>query len=226
MAKTKRNLLVGSGHTGRSQQANSFIIIGLLPGYTDTSSFSTLSMPDDESRVYRHQPTASRSTSLRVPESDTRKALNELRQRSGLNGQQLADLFGVSRRMVLYWASGEAMSAQNERHLNEVLDLLRLFDTGHAKQNRAWLLSPQDGSIPFELLCAKQYTELRQLLHPLHQRPRFRPAAGQILPPKSRPLAPEVLVDALQDKVHSEHGKTRVIKPVRAPKVVRDNTDA
>ena len=67
----------------------------------------------------------------------TRKAVSELRRISGLTWEQLAGLFGVSRRAVHFWASGKPLNATNHQRLMRVLDVVRGADVGqHAARVR------------------------------------------------------------------------------------------
>lgn len=144
-------------------------------------------------------------------------ALGELRRLSGLTWDQLSRVFGVSRRSLHFWASGKAMAATNEEHLQRLLVVARRIDRGSSSANRAALFAArEDGSIPFDLLTAGEYERVIALL-----------GAGEVgraAPPKlstqaqtaRAPSAPDELVGALQDRVHREGGKTRVARSVRA----------
>lgn len=143
-------------------------------------------------------------------------ALGELRRLSGLTWDQLSRVFGVSRRSLHFWASGKAMAATNEEHLQRLLVVVRRIDRGSASANRAALFGArEDGSIPFDLLTAGEYERVVSLLGTGE--------IGRAAPPKlsaqtqaaRAPSAPGELVGALQDRVHREGGRTRVAKSVR-----------
>lgn len=70
-------------------------------------------------------------------------------ERSGLTWEQLARLFGVSRRAVHSWASGSRVSA---RHLEAIYDLAGRLSSraGDPEDNRAWLLDSSSGSSVYE----------------------------------------------------------------------------
>lgn len=68
-------------------------------------------------------------------------ALGEIRRRTGMTWDQLADYFSVSRRAVHHWASGAKMTAKNEQNVYKLLTHLRLGETGSPQANRAALLS-------------------------------------------------------------------------------------
>lgn len=70
--------------------------------------------------------------------------VRRLRADSGLTWEQLAKLFGVSRRAVHLWANGGRMNAANIEHLSRLLDLLAAEHSGlTSEQRRAALLGPQ-----------------------------------------------------------------------------------
>lgn len=92
-------------------------------------------------------------TALRVSEpsaaltATSATLVRRLWDASGLTGEQLARLFGVSRRAVHLWASGGRMNAANHEwlaHLTAVVDAL----PGHTSaQRRAALLAPREHGV-------------------------------------------------------------------------------
>lgn len=143
-------------------------------------------------------------------------AIGELRRLSGLTWDQLARLFNVSRRSLHFWASGKAMSASNEEHLQRILAAVRRIDQGSAQANRALLLGVrEDGSSFFDLLAAGRY---QHVVSPVRASKALRHSPAK--PTKETlmaraPQPPEALVDALQDPIHRVGGKVRVAKSVR-----------
>jgi transcriptional regulator with XRE-family HTH domain len=81
-----------------------------------------------------------------VAASDSVRSIYE---RSGLTWEQLARLFGVSRRAVHSWASGSRVSA---RHLEAIFDLAGQLARRVATpdENRAWLMDSSAGASPYE----------------------------------------------------------------------------
>jgi transcriptional regulator with XRE-family HTH domain len=143
-------------------------------------------------------------------------AIGELRRLSGFTWDQLARIFNVSRRSLHFWASGKAMAATNEEHLQRLLSVVRKIDRGSAGANRAALLSArEDGSLPFDLLVAGDYDRVLSLLGPNEAR--------RVLPPKlsegaraaRAPRSPHELVGALQNRIHREDGTARAARSVR-----------
>jgi DNA-binding transcriptional regulator YiaG len=147
----------------------------------------------------------------------TQKSINELRRLSGLTWEQLTRLFGVSRRSLHFWASGQPLSRAKEEQLNRLLGAIQFIDRGNASSNRTLLFKEtDDGHLPFDLLRAGQYREFKQSVGP--GKARRKPSLGPLsqkaqasrLPPKA-----EDLVDALQDPIHKEIGRSRPAKTTR-----------
>ncbi len=143
-------------------------------------------------------------------------ALGELRRLSGLTWDQLARIFGVSRRALHFWASGKPMAPSHEEHLQRVLSVLRKIDRGAASANRAALLRVhRDGTIPIDLLAHRDYERALLLLGPGEGRPVLSPRLSREARAARAPRPPEELVGALEDRVHRESGALRLAKSVR-----------
>ncbi|HEY5958499.1 MAG TPA: hypothetical protein VIV60_18180 [Polyangiaceae bacterium] len=151
-----------------------------------------------------------------TPAEPAGAAIGELRRLSGLTWDQLARIFGVSRRSLHFWASGKPMAPSNEEHLQRVLAVVRKIDRGSASANRAALLAGRkDGLLPFDLLIAKDYERVTSLLGEGDAR-RVPPRKLSKEPHRVRaPRAPEELVGALQDRIHRDSGAFRAAKSVR-----------
>lgn len=142
-------------------------------------------------------------------------AIGELRRLSGLTWEQLARLFGVSRRSLHFWASGKPMTPSNEEHLQRVLAVLRKVDRGSSSAMRTALLGVrEDGSIPFDLLAERDYERVVALLG-LGGSARMVPtkASDESRAPRA-PRPPEELVGALQDRIHPTSGRLLAAKPI------------
>ncbi|WP_419950972.1 helix-turn-helix domain-containing protein [Candidatus Palauibacter sp.] len=85
---------------------------------------------------------------MEIDAEATRAAVSELRRISGLTWEQLAELFGVSRRSVHCWASGKPLNAANHERLMRVLDVVRDADRGTAHSTRAALLEAREARPP------------------------------------------------------------------------------
>jgi len=144
-------------------------------------------------------------------------AILELRRVSGLTWEQLARLFGITRRSLHFWASGKPLTPAHEERLHRLLATVRRLDRGSAHANRTLLLGVHDdGCIPFDLLVAGQYEHVLALLGPGHAPARPHPAALTVDARVARaPHAPEDVAGSLQDRVHTEVGQVRVPRVAR-----------
>lgn len=154
----------------------------------------------------------------------TRKAINELRKLSGLTWDQLAKLFNVSRRSLHFWASGQRLSSFNEESLNRLLGTIRYIDRGSADINRGLLMSPgSDGKPLIDLLAMGEYEKIKQILDTGNA-----PQKTQLvsLSEDTRishmPPNPADLVDALQEPIHHDVGRTR---PARTSRKHRNDSE-
>jgi transcriptional regulator with XRE-family HTH domain len=154
-----------------------------------------------------------------APAEDHAAAVQELRALSGLSWEQLARLFGVSRRAAHLWATGKAMNPVNEEHLYRCLAVVRRADRGGSAFNRTALLRADEaGELPFDLLVAGQYNLAAvQLLSSAPHRVIHRPfpvhvSADRLPPP------PAELLGALHGKVHRDLPGGRTAKSVKVPR--------
>lgn len=148
----------------------------------------------------------------------TQKAIHEIRKVTGLTWEKLAKLFNVSRRTLHFWASGKRLNSFNEEQLNLLLDTIRYIDRGSASLNRNLLLMPlRDGIVPFNLLVVGKYQEVKNLLGSgnVPQRPKLNPLSEDAVKLRT-PISPENLVDALQEPIHREVGRSRPVRSVRS----------
>jgi len=201
---------------------------------SDTHSFigsiiSLVSSGTTASRVSDHRgllAAVDRTTSgitLRAtgsPEA-TQKSISELRRLSGLTWEQLAKLFNVSRRSLHFWASGQPLSRFNEEQLNRLLEAIQYIDTGSANLNRSLLLKGSNGKF-FDLLVAGQYEEFKKSVGcgNAPQKPQLGSLSEDALVAR-RPQNPADLVDALQEPIHREVGRSR---PARAARSRKNNS--
>jgi len=148
----------------------------------------------------------------------TRIALNQLRKLSGLTWDQLARIFDVSRRSLHSWASGKPLSRFNEEQLNRLLATVQYINRGSASLNRSLLLTPgTDSRLPFDLLVIGEYEEVKQILGygNAPEKPKLAPLSEDAGASR-RPPNPADLVDALQEPIHREVGRSRPAKAVRS----------
>jgi DNA-binding transcriptional regulator YiaG len=142
-------------------------------------------------------------------------AISELRRISGLTWDQLARLFGVSRRSLHFWASGKAPTAANEEHLHRLLAITRKIDRGTASENRAALLAVSDEGAPFDLLAQGQYDRVVALLGEGPPRRFVTPKLSDEALRSRKPSPPEAFLDSLQDKIKVRPGRLLASKPIR-----------
>lgn len=91
------------------------------------------------------------------PQPSTAESVRKLHAISGLTWEQLARLFGVSRRAVHHWASGARMNALNEEQLIEMLDVISKLPSGSPTERRSLILAtPAEGPSIFEQLKSRQ----------------------------------------------------------------------
>ena len=173
---------------------------------------------------YKHESDATASgtshdaaaTRMEIGTEATRKAVSELRRISGLTWEQLAGLFGVSRRSVHFWASGKPLNATNHQRLMRVLDVVRHADRGTAHSTRAALLDVRGGRTAFEMLADQRFGEAHAALG--RGRTRLVPALTQLSEAAQtarKPLPPDELYDAKSDRVHQEPGRARAARTAR-----------
>lgn len=156
---------------------------------------------------------------MEIETEATRKAVSELRRISGLTWEQLAGLFGVSRRSVHFWASGKPLNATNHERLMRVLDVVRHADRGTARSTRAALLDAREGTTAFEMLADQRFWEARTALG--RGRTRLVPtltALSEAAQTARKPLPPDELHDAKSDRVHQEPGRGRAARTARGPR--------
>lgn len=148
----------------------------------------------------------------------TQKAVNKLRKLSGLTWEQLAKLFDVSRRSLHAWASGQPLSPPNQQKLDRLLNTIQYINRGSASLNRSLLLKPDsDGRSPFDLLVAGEHENVKQILGfgNAPKKPQLEPLSKDAY--RSRmPPNPADLVDALQDTIHREVGRSRLAKVAKS----------
>lgn len=155
---------------------------------------------------------------LAQPEASQAAAIQELRRRSGLTWEELAGLFGVSRRSVHFWASGKPMSPLHEEALSGLLHVVRYIDRGAGTATRAALTSMQvDGTSPLELLAEGRW---REVMSRLGQGGGViaRPSINTVAHPLWAPPSPDRLVDAVHDTAHRNAGHSRAGRSVKIKK--------
>ncbi len=93
---------------------------------------------------------ASIRVSAPVEHTSAANNIEAFKQRSGLTWDQVARLFGVSKRAVLLWRAGGSMSVRHEERLATLTAQLAEFDTNDHEQTRTRLLTVRDGMAPYQ----------------------------------------------------------------------------
>jgi transcriptional regulator with XRE-family HTH domain len=198
----------------------SLLALGALafPGTSSSSPTQVWETPGSyQLRVTSHGPPPPHWERPSSPRSTKGNAIYELRRLSGLTFEQLAKLFGVSRRTIHFWASGRTLSADNGERVLRTLDVVRGAWRGDAHTTREAILSPEDGCSPFDLLQQGKYDEARERLgSPLGHMVSSRPSVPKATLEARRPIPPGDLVDARHDRIHSDPGRSRGVRTVRS----------
>ena len=172
-----------------------------------------------QQQIRQFQTSALSSATPSEPSRSTAAAVSELRRFSGLTWEQLAQVLGVSRRSLHFWASGQSLNASNEDHLRRTLMALTQADRGTARANRQMLMEDHGGILPLDLLTGHNYAEFLRRVGQgagrtkLHLQPLSQAALDA-----RKPLPPEQLIDALQDPIHRDVGRGRAAHTKRKPR--------
>lgn len=141
------------------------------------------------------------------------EAVMELRRISGLTWDEMAGLFGVTRRAIHHWANGSSLKPEHLRQVHAVLVILRRVARKSAEETRANLLAPlRDGRTPLQLLQSGEFDTVVALLGAKEQPSLSQSARGGTL--ADQPHA-TVFLSGLQDRPIKRGGSSRVAKTLR-----------
>ncbi len=196
---------------------------GLGLGTALVLTTSSMTVPTAQSTaLIARQTTNSGGLSIDVVQAPY-KAVMELRRRSGLTWDQLGQIFGVTRRTMHFWASGQPLATENERALNAVLAFVRAYDRGAANLNRDVILQNIEGRTTLELLRDGHYGQAGQRFSgptsavPLSQAKSD--LAGKVHPlPAASHVALNIILDGRQDRVSMDNPKRRAVAPIKKRK--------
>lgn len=169
---------------------SALLVAELLGGTTSYSVPATANMPTTALQQWTNSGTvegfistrsAALASSPTFPQS-LQETVIALRDLSGLTWDQLARLFGVSRRAVHLWASGGRMNSYHAERLNQIVTIVRSVQArSNQQQLREILLAPSpDGRSLYEALLAERAVSRgvnapsfppEQLTEALHDRP-------------------------------------------------------
>jgi hypothetical protein len=204
-----------SGTTKKLTSGASLVGVLILTFGMGTSSVNAI--PQE---VVLNAPTLSSATTshgkfpfaLRHPEHPAA----ELRRLSGLTWDQLAGLFEVSRRSMHFWVSGNKMTVEHEKKMQEILVTIRKIDRGLSTQNRIALLKPMaDSTIPLDHLKDGNYEKLISELGDTRNFAKPAPRTSEVHKEGRLPLPIAALIDSRQDIAHSSLGERRPAKRAR-----------
>lgn len=143
--------------------------------------------------------------------------IRDLRELSGLTWEHLAKLFDVSRRALHLWDNGNAMTITNQEKLGRIINAVNVIDTGSVSENRRFLLSSIEGSIPFDLLKEERFEDFCKLIEKFVTREKLPRLSREELAARS-PLSPEDIVEARFDSADRSIRKKRKAKARRVKK--------
>ncbi|MGO9974514.1 MAG: hypothetical protein ACLP01_17275 [Solirubrobacteraceae bacterium] len=105
---------------------------------------------------------------------------SEVKDLSGLTDRQLGQVFPVSREQFQRWRTGRE-DHPSEAHIRRMAALRELLQDAGSRVDsiREWLLIPQAGINPYDLLCQARFEEVWMLLTELPSRLRSRVQLGQ-----------------------------------------------
>lgn len=162
--------LFGAGTAAPLTQSSRAVTVG--PDWTSPPTTRRMSGPlstATASIIVRTQAVERRPT---TDESTLAQEVRQLHGRSGLTWDQLARLFGVSRRAVHNWAAGGRLSAANAEFLSRLSQVIADRGDSEADETRAWLLTSIDGGVSrFDMLRqSRSRTEIVEDLIELRER--------------------------------------------------------
>lgn len=135
-----------------------FLSLGLLTGGTslpvhpDLPPMSASIFPISASSPTESAATVQEQSEAFLPE--LAKSVRSLHRRSGLTWEELANVFGVSRRTLHNWSTGGQVSASNAQTIALVVNAIHQIDAGNPKLTRSRLLAPaEDGSTIYTRLA-------------------------------------------------------------------------
>jgi DNA-binding transcriptional regulator YiaG len=131
--------------SGLVEETSTDVIAEPMPAYAIFVGHST----GAGALIARTHPRGQRQLSWAHPHDarSTTERVRDLWEHSGLTWDQLARLFGVSRRAVHAWATGARPNAYHHELLTKLTELVATIDTGDPRRNRERLLAPRPGRL-------------------------------------------------------------------------------
>ena len=187
-------------------------------------TFGGMSSPATASTYQIHIPSERTSSGparpvFEAPTETAASAMMEIRRRAGLTWDEMANLFGVTRRSVHHWANGNAVNSKNEQAIRQTLAIVRRLDRGASGDTKALLFTAGADSLTvIDLLRDGRFQEAFARTPSRVTTETSRVPLSKKARDARRPPAPGVLVDAIQDRPDIP-AKARVARALRVPKV-------
>lgn len=197
------------------------LIATTLPGQATANTYAQGSMAMWANIAPCAERTAAGPTGQieHAPVESTAEAIMEIRRRSGLTWEELADQFDVSRRSVHHWANGKPVAARHDQMMRRMLAAVRQLDQGDQIGTRALLLAIDQaiGVSTLDLLKGGRFDEaMGRVAGARAPEPHRIPLSRAALDAR-RPQAPALLLEAEQGRPDIP-AKARAVRPKRTPK--------
>ena len=149
----------------------------------------------------------------------TGRAVFEIRRRSGLDWDELATVFGISRSDLCNWANGSAVSAGDQTAVRRTLVAIRHVDHGSSRDTRNFIFNKDKatGTSVFGLLVESRFDEIMAIPSRTIP-PRPRPVLSDEAKRLRHPEPPMLLLDADQSRPVITT-VSRVADTMRAPPI-------
>ena len=156
------------------------------------------------------------STGDRI-EQTTGEMILEIRRRSGLTWDLIGRLFNVSGRTINHWVNGETPSVQQERDIPRTLDAIRHLDEGSQLATHNRLMTSAQGPSPFDMLADRHYANIMFQAAGAGSAAsgRNRTVLSEAEEARRRPVAPVLLLEAIQVRPETTVGAVRIVYPAR-----------
>jgi len=120
-------------------------------------------------------------------------SVRSLRQRSGLTLDELAYIFGVSRRTLHNWSTGGQVSASHAQAIASVIGAVHRVDTGNPKLTRSKLLAPTENGTTLFSRLAQQHRSIATTGGPAYRPDELLAARHDSPDPTGKLINPEQL---------------------------------
>ena len=208
---------IDSTNTGSFNRSREVVFIAspcLLNGGLGTSAaLSVKSSANIENyRLHESINTSSGSCSIQSQEINSH-SLFEFRRISGLTWDKIAEIFGVTRRAVHFWANGKPMEDYRAEKLYYLIMAVRILDTGYPVQNRRLLLAQGESSVSlFDLFKKGDFYSAHLRMTPVTVSTAYnlKPLSSQALAELEPTVSPFDLLNANNSRIKAKKTKVSV----------------